>query len=375
MAFRTRPKVFEQQLAKAREELRDFRLPDRTLNPEDYSKNQAYVLFQKRRISIRRVISFLRSNDFVLRKLAQDFISKTDPKDLKKYLSYDELKTLFYSNYDNFAVLEIIFKSILLFDEGPEFIKNYILDMRHTPGELSKLLILLSDNNKYIHILDYCINARQNLKSWLPKGYKGIKHEKAPQVKSEKELLLGEKEPLLASTNLRFLTAQFEQLAYIAEQLSKKYGSRFIGIVVYGSQAKGYSIEASDLDFAIICNYPDIMNSFNEYSKEFKLNIDHVRVVSTNLGPYDSKDIAVLFRGLFFGNKTLLKQTQKNIFSKLNPHVWEAVRMNMYREESNLYKAFDRFNLGPRERQRILAKTALRVPPKYDEMKRILGIN
>ena len=187
-----------------------------------------------------------------------------------------------------------------------------------------------------------------------------------------RSLLLGKRVPFMASANLPDVLARMKQLNGIAQSLRGEFGKKFVGIVVFGSMAKGYATAYSDVDYAILATDDVIGKRFRELAR--KQNVPLCKEHYVNPFRANETNVAPLFYGWFFGNKKALNEVQREAIKNMNEEEWENIREEILIHESTLYKAFERYRIGEREKRRVQAAAALRVPPSLGEMKKLLGL-
>jgi len=186
--------------------------------------------------------------------------------------------------------------------------------------------------------------------------------------------MLGTRRPFAATAHLLEILERTETLKAVSSQLKREFGEEFTGIVVFGSLAKGYARPESDIDYGVIASTPKPVKRFRELAREKGLPLCDEHYV--NSGEKSSKTTAMLFNGLFFGDRKALKKSQRAAFIRIeSPQEWNRVRRQIFKNETHLETAFKRLGItSKREQQRLKAAAALRVPPPYNEMKKLLGI-
>jgi predicted nucleotidyltransferase len=219
--------------------------------------------------------------------------------------------------------------------------------------------------------------------------------EKNKEIKKYYPWLLSTKKPLFATPEIEQLIDKIKKIEKIVKELQEEFGDDFIGIIILGSTAKGYSKKESDIEYSIVAlehNMFQIRNRFKELALEYKLNIE----TYFDLQVYLNKDIfneerfgagvnnfmeseiisgniSCLFQGLFFGDFKKLAEIQKKLIKLLTPEKWDETRREIFLEETELKKAQLRYNLSEEEFLKIQQVIALlRIPPSYDEMVKLL---
>jgi len=200
--------------------------------------------------------------------------------------------------------------------------------------------------------------------------------------------LISTQKPLFATPETEALIERIKILEKIVERLKNKFGDRFIGLVVFGSTAKGYFTKESDFDGAIIATDKSVLEEFEKMGKAESINFDIVYYVEVNpeneilkcviIGEEGEllTDENVLFCGIFLGDRGKLKEIQKRAIQRMTPERWDNIREEIMMEETNLEKLGERFKIPEEEMERLrLATIILRVPPSYNETKKLLGLS
>jgi HEAT repeat protein len=199
--------------------------------------------------------------------------------------------------------------------------------------------------------------------------------------------LISTQKPLFATPETEALIKRIRTLEEIVERLKNKFGDRFIGLVVFGSTAKGYFTKESDFDGAIIATDKSVLEEFEKMGKAESINLDIVYYVEVNpeneilkcviIGEEGEllTDEEVLFCGIFFGDPGKLKEIQKRAIQSMTRERWDNIREEIMREETDLEKLCERLKIPEEEMERlILSNILLRVPPSYNEAKKLLGL-
>jgi len=177
--------------------------------------------------------------------------------------------------------------------------------------------------------------------------------------------------PLFATSETDLVVDKIRKIEDVARLLKAKFGDRFVGITVFGSIAKGYMNDLSDLDYAIVAEDETILKEFQKHAKSLNLCIEHYSEVKDS--NYLQGDIAPLFYGLFFGDHERLSRIQLTTLEKTSDEEWDKIRMNIFINETNIDKAKKRFGLSDEEERKIKETAALlRVPPTRSESIRVL---
>ena len=225
------------------------------------------------------------------------------------------------------------------------------------------------------------------------------------QIDAEREKLLrllASKNPVFASPETRVMMERVKTIEDIVHQLKKDFGDKFVGLSVFGSMAKGYMCEESDLDYTIITSDDKVPEKFKMLLEKNKIRAcavarDYLKVYVEQQkqlaklsplrffkfliheqekhehmfhlrGSFLISTLASLFSGLFFGDRDAALKLQLLLLEKLGPSEWDEVRMKILDVISTLYKAKKRFNLTTSELEKVQAASCLlRVPPPYKE--------
>ena len=190
--------------------------------------------------------------------------------------------------------------------------------------------------------------------------------------------LLSSKKPLFSTFETKELIDKINKLEIIMEEVSMIYKDNFVGVVLYGSTAKGYSQKESDIECKVIGKTEEVHNCFNELAKELKLKLCEFENHYIDIDEHDKikSHHENLFCGLFLGDYKKLKQMQKKFIEDTNETDWDEIRKEIRRHEIELYKAVPRLNIENEELEKIKQYASiLRVPPTYSEMKKLLRIN
>ncbi|MEM4598261.1 MAG: HEAT repeat domain-containing protein [Candidatus Diapherotrites archaeon] len=201
--------------------------------------------------------------------------------------------------------------------------------------------------------------------------------EEALSALNARELLLLTRRPFAATPYLREILKDIRSLREASSQLKKEFGGSFIGIVILGSIAKGYALSRGDVDYALIASDPLVEKRLKEIAKERGINLCR-QGYFINPKSEQNKTIAPLFCGLFLGDRKAMIEAQRQAFMKFanSPEKWEKIRLEIFEHELKIEKSFSRLrakNFSEEKRRKIAA--ALRVPPPYEQMKKILGIS
>jgi len=324
--------------------------------------------FQKRRFNPKVLIAMYHSKDPVLKKLARDRISHLKPKTLAKIglphlvemiLDYDFIVKIAATN----AIVSMGEKAI---PDLRKLAQDQDLVVRITVADVIAKIYANKEKEGASHLKKLIKDPNSDMHEAATKEIAKI---------SEKRLLLSERMPFVATPHLPEVLKRTKDLKTVSKQLKDEFGDGYTGLVVFGSIAKGYATPKSDVDYAVIGSNPEIAKRFRVLSKEANLPLCFEHYVNPEKHS-DLSNVASLFYGLFFGDRKLLRQAQKEVFSKMTEEEWTEIRQEILYHETNLYKAFERFWIrNPREQQRLKAAAALRVPPPYKEMKKLLGLN
>ena len=363
-----KPKLYLEQKREARAALKDSGLKiDRTFDFPNYKEGdyRVYRLFQKRRLSVQFAKQMLSSEDPIKKDLALYFFSRANPRVLAKELSFEELKKIYWDSHSAGAQFKENIISAIIFSgkDGVDYLDKIISDI-YLSYDVKIDIIKFLKKYGYMEALKTVIAKHPELIASLdPSNLK-----KRQMQINEKDILLGEKEPIVANPDLKTIVKKFDEVQRISDDLKKQFGDRFVGIVIVGSTTKGYATPESDIDYVVI---GDLSKNEIQIKSNLKLHFVHMAIPRA----HDLWALSALFNGIFFGDKELLLQKQREFIKWVTPKQWDFVRGMIYSQESKLSKAFERSNLSEREKRRIFSKTALRVSPRYDEMKRQLGID
>lgn len=184
--------------------------------------------------------------------------------------------------------------------------------------------------------------------------------------------LLATRKPLFATPDTKFLLDRLNDIQLFYNQLREELGNEFIGIVIHGSTSKGYVSSTSDIDCCIIGRTQEAAfharKLIRHYFPESCVGYIEVREDGETEG-----DLRSLYSGLFFGNASTLRNIQKATFDSLDEGRWEKIRRKIFLAESYIEKAGERLNIKKKGMTKIRQISALlRVPPPYEETKRIL---
>ncbi|MGB9680771.1 MAG: HEAT repeat domain-containing protein, partial [Minisyncoccia bacterium] len=180
--------------------------------------------------------------------------------------------------------------------------------------------------------------------------------------------LLATQKPLFATRETEQLTERIKKLQEITKNLRDEFGDKFIGLIILGSIAKGYSAEESDLDWGIIAKDEKISDQFRKMAKSFKLFRREYYYAAVNEKDEILSNQDILFCGLFFGHFNKLKKLQKNALEKMDKDQWDVIRRKIMKEEINLLKMAQRFAIEEEELKKIEQFACLlRTPPPYEE--------
>jgi|GEM_PF-1766851 len=199
--------------------------------------------------------------------------------------------------------------------------------------------------------------------------------------------LISTQKPLFATPETEALIKRIRTLEGIVERLKNRFGDEFIGLIALGSISKGYFVEESDIDYAIIATNKNVLKEFKRMAKKESIILDFGYYVEINQENEILKcviaegveeiltDEEVLFCGIFFGDPGKLKEIQKRAIQRMTSKRWDNIRKKIMREETDLEKLCERLKIPEEEMERlILATILLRVPPSYNEARKLLGL-
>ncbi|MEM4598753.1 MAG: hypothetical protein QW400_03635 [Candidatus Diapherotrites archaeon] len=202
------------------------------------------------------------------------------------------------------------------------------------------------------------------------------KQTKAPNSDANRYLLTRLR-PYVATPFLKGLFEKARELKAIDLQLRKKFGRSYVGMIVRGSMAKGYFAPESDIDVIFIGTNPKIEMKAIKLCKVHGIRLDAgTRFINPEAVMPRERHIILekIFAGIFFGDIKALRSLQTKVFKGMSKSEWELLRGTiMNKEIANLEKAFERFGItDPAEKRRIIASIGYRLPPSYEEMKKLL---
>lgn len=188
--------------------------------------------------------------------------------------------------------------------------------------------------------------------------------------------LFTSKKPLFATPETKELAEKINRVEEIVKKLKQRYKNNFIGIVISGSTAKGYSTKESDIDYRIIAKNEKITKYFKKLAEQQQLKLCDIQKK-----PYidvDKKNQIILsqeilFHGIFFGDQQQLHQLQKKFLESINEKEWDEIRERIRDAGVFLIKAKERYNLTSEKLEEIKQFISLlRVPPILKEMLEII---
>lgn len=202
------------------------------------------------------------------------------------------------------------------------------------------------------------------------------KQTNAPRHEANRYLLT-RRRPYVATPFLKGLFEKARELKAIDLQLRKKFGQSYVGMVVRGSMAKGYFAPESDIDVVFIGTTPKIEIKAHKLCKTHGIRLDAgTRFINPEAVMPRERHIILekIFAGIFFGDIRALRSLQMKVFRGMSRSEWELLRSTiMNKEVANLEKAFERFGItDPAEKRRIIASIGYRLPPSYEEMKKLV---
>lgn len=191
---------------------------------------------------------------------------------------------------------------------------------------------------------------------------------------------LASRNPMTDATDGSVVDAKLGRLEQFIHLIKAEFGSKFIGLVVAGSLARGYAEESSDADIAIIGQDQSIKDFGLKYACDF--GVEHFEPVEAyvhcdpalapEFTPHETDDkFNPLFQGIFQGDKAKLSIVQSRFIDGVSPAVWDKTRMRMLSSEmASRHKRRSRLDLSVREDQNVQFMALLqRVPPKYAELR------
>ncbi|MFH1837921.1 MAG: nucleotidyltransferase domain-containing protein [Candidatus Kuenenbacteria bacterium] len=185
--------------------------------------------------------------------------------------------------------------------------------------------------------------------------------------------LLAFKKPLFATIELEQLVEKIISLEKITKEMKEKFKDDFVGIVVFGSTTKGYSIKESDIDCGIIAKNnkkKEIFDYFKELSNKYNLKLCDISgyCVWISDNDYIFSNQEILFKGLFFGDQEKLLVLQETILKNIDKTRWDIIRKKIKKEETKRWKAAERYNLTLNQLEELEQIILLqRVPLSYEE--------
>jgi len=239
---------------------------------------------------------------------------------------------------------------------------------------------LTNDSDTYVcnlalvSLLKFSKNKKEFLESI--KNKKRLEDLKKITENSKPFLLPGQK-PLFATNYPERLVKNTIEIQEIVEELKNKFPDDFIGIQVFGSTSKGYSIPESDIDAFVISKTPKPFEYYKEKQTSFKKCEGWTQNI---LWTGDSRREAVtiyemgrFFQGLFFGDHKKLLGIQASIISRVDEEIWDIIRHKLFTDEIDVADTKERFVLGADQTDKIAVMSSLsRVPPPLTETKRII---
>lgn len=216
---------------------------------------------------------------------------------------------------------------------------------------------------------------------------------KATSTKSDQELLkvlVGkkfEKSPKVRGHQFNFKMAHQKELEHVSRLLERKFGQKYIGLVIVGSLSKGYSTKKSDVDYFVIATDPRILRDFERYALQQKLKLcwhpstprparfispQSLKQLSTLTDRITFDRASAFFHGTFLGDAQRFRTLQQQLFNQMNEGKWNELREFIQRHEMSLDKGFIREGIQNfRDQTRLKVKSIGNIPPNFTTMTRL----
>ncbi len=182
--------------------------------------------------------------------------------------------------------------------------------------------------------------------------------------------IAGSSKAVFATPEARRAMETLKILRDITETLIKYRKSyQLTGLVIFGSLSKGYLSKESDIDYGVITRGKDPTKEVDDHLIERGLKpcTGNKYVFDSNLDKTQPPGLlSMAFYGLFIGDEKKLAETQVAILESIRPATWDEIRLRIFREETNVEKAGERYGLTKKEIEKTqLAALITRVPPDY----------
>ena len=343
--------------------------------PLSKERETALEMIKSERIEEKAIINLLKSADFIENRAGLYILSQTPniPKGLEKK-AIPFLKEFILESQDG-EIKERAFKALSWMPGSLSFLTELIEAEKY-----SRWRAKTTDNqNLAIKTIANIPEGQSFLKNltkskdwWVKKEAEQALEEISPRKEAaqekQKEMpekgypwLLATRKPLFATPFTQELATRILELDKIEKKLREKNGDKLVGIVVYGSTAKGYLKSASDLDYTVISEDPQVVKQFKKLAESLDLCPVHDHWVGPEEGKI-SGYVNALFTGIFFGQRKKLLEYQKKYLTQIDEDGWHKIRRIIMIAESSILRA--QRVLGLKEREKIEEAIALlRTPP------------
>jgi len=381
------PKIFslekpsKEKQEKLKGELREFPkiLPELTCFwPLSKEREEALEMIKREKMSKEAILNLLKSPDFVENQAALYILNraKNIPQELQEEI-FPFLEKFIVESRDN----ELQGRALRILAKIPKslpFLKELIEDEKYEPwrsqSTANQALAIEIVGNIDAPEAKFFLKKLTRSEDWWVKdvavkaleGQLALPEEVAEEKQDSEEKgyhwLLATQKPLFATPYTPELAKRITELTEVEKKLRKKVGERLVGIVVFGSTAKGYFRELSDVDYTVVAEDYQVVKEFEKIAEPLLTLCEGqwVGPVEGEISGYTN----TLFSGLFFGNKKKLLEYQKKFLEQTDDKKWDLIRKIIMIGETDISKT--KIILGLEEKELDKTREAialLRTPP------------
>ena len=381
------PKIFslekptKEKQEKLKSELREFP----KIHPEltcfwslSKEREEALEMIKQEKMSKEAILNLLKSPDFIENRAALYILSraKNIPPELQEEIFPFLEKFVVESRDDELQGRAL--RTLAKIPESLPFLKELIEDEKYEPWRSQStanqsLAIEIVGNIGTPEAKSFLKKLTRSEDWWVKdEAVKALGGQPAPpeEVIEEKQdseekgyqWLLATQKPLFATPFTPELAKRITELTEVEKKLRKKVGKKLVGIVVFGSTAKGYLSSLSDVDYTVVAEDYKVVKEFKKLAEPL-FTLCHEQWVGPVKGEISGYTNA-LFNGLFFGDRKKLLEYQKNFLEQTDDKKWDLIRKIIMTGETDILKTKRILGLEEKEFNKTREAIALlRTPP------------